>query len=343
MRISLWFDQLLQDARYALRTVRKNSGVSAVVVLTLALGISVNTAVFSIFNAVLLRPVAYPDPERLLWLSTIHQEGETGIVLGPDFVDWRERAPSFERMAAYGLWDATVTGAVGPVRARLAIVTEDFWDLTGARPAIGRLPTVGERDAVVLSHAIAQRWFAADGGAIGRTVTLEGQLATVVGVLPDDFRFHLPAPPWPGFRPKSVDIYQPIFISPVREGMIGLFNVVGRLKPGVTVAQARGQLEVIHAQIAEEHPNPFLFEGAPVQKPPDAMSGSARLPNANRLSLYPLAFALRILEEPGDQRVQRTSAAGCWMVGPPSSWSCEIRGLDLAVAPNCAFDRVPFS
>ena len=261
MRISRWFDQLLQDARYALRTLRDNSWSSAVVVLTLALGISLNTAVFSVFNAVVLRPVAYPHPERLLWLSTIHQEGETGIVLGPDFVDWREQAASFERMAAFGLWDATVNGAIGPVRARLAIVTEDFWDVTGARPAIGRLPTVGERNVVVLSHAIAQRWFAADGVAIGKTVTLEGQLATVVGVMSDDFRFHLPAPPWPGFRRSSVDIYQPMFISPVREGMIGMFNVVGRLKPGVTVAQARGELEVIHARIAEEHPNPFLFEG----------------------------------------------------------------------------------
>jgi putative ABC transport system permease protein len=156
MRISFWFDQLLQDARCALRTLRNNSGLSAVVVLTLALGISLNTAVFSVFNAVVLRPVAYPSPDRLLWLSTM--------------------------------------------RARLAVVTEDFWDLTGARPAVGRLPTVGEQDAVVLSHGFAQRWFAGDGGAIGRTVTLEGQRATVVGVLPADFRFHRPAPPWPGFR-----------------------------------------------------------------------------------------------------------------------------------------------
>src|SRR5687768_10800653 len=99
-------DQLRQDVRYALRTLRRNAGFSAVVILTLALGISMNTAVFSVFNAVVLRPVAYPNPERLLWLSTIHEEGETGIVLGPDFVDWRERATSFDRMAAYGLWDS---------------------------------------------------------------------------------------------------------------------------------------------------------------------------------------------------------------------------------------------
>jgi putative ABC transport system permease protein len=289
MRISLWFDQLLQDARYALRTLRNSSGASVVVVLTLALGISLNTAVFSVFNAVILRPVAYPNPERLLWLSTIHHEGETGIVLGHDFVDWRERAASFERMAAYGLWDATVTGAVGPVRARLAIVTEDFWDLTGARPSFGRLPTVGERDAVVLSHAFAQRWFAGDGGAIGATVTLEGQLATVVGVMPDDVRFHLPAPPWPGFRPKPVDIYQPIFIAPVRDGTIGLFNVFGRLKPGVSIEQARGELEVIHAQIAEEHPNPYLFEG---QRKLRGVSIQEQLVGGARVALWVMLAAV---------------------------------------------------
>jgi putative ABC transport system permease protein len=261
VRISLWIDQLLQDARYALRTLRSNSWLSAVVVLTLALGISLNTAVFSVFNAVVLRPVAYPNPERLLWLSTIHQEDETGIVLGPDFVDWRERAASFDRMAAYGLWDTTAAGAVGPMRTRIAVVTEDFWDLTGAEPAVGRVPAFEERGAVVLSHAFAQRWFAESGSAIGRTVTLDGQTATVVGVMPDDFRFHLPAPPWPGFRPKSIDIYQPMVISPVRGGMIGLFNVVGRLRPGVTVGQARGELEVIHARIKAEHPDPYIFEG----------------------------------------------------------------------------------
>ena len=280
MRISLWIDQLLQDARYALRTLRSSAGFSAVVVLTLALGISMNTAVFSVFNAVVLRPVAYPHPERLIWLSTFQNEDEPGIVLGPDFVDWREGARSFDFMAAYGLWDSPVAAGVGPARARVANVTEDFWDLTGARPTVGRLPRSDERDVVVLSHASAQRWFGGDAGAIGRSVTLEGELATVVGVLPGDFRFHLPAPPWPGFRPKAIDIYQPMVMSPVREGMIGMFNVVGRLAPGAAIEQARVELEVIRARIAQEHPNPYLFEGqAKLRVVPlhDQLVGGARL------------------------------------------------------------------
>jgi len=173
-----------------------------------------------------------------------------------------------------------VAAGVGPTRARVANVTEDFWDLTGARPTVGRLPRSDERDVVVLSHASAQRWFDGDAGAIGRSVTLEGELATVVGVLPGDFRFHLPAPPWPGFRPKAIDIYQPMVISPVRERMIGMFNVVGRLAPGSAIEQARVELEVIRARIAQEHPNPYLFEGqAKLRVVPlhDQLAGGARL------------------------------------------------------------------
>ncbi|OFW40485.1 MAG: hypothetical protein A3J29_05990 [Acidobacteria bacterium RIFCSPLOWO2_12_FULL_67_14b] len=295
MWISLWIDQLVQDGRYALRTLRRSPGVSAVVVLTLALGISMNTAVFSVFTAVVLRPVAYPHPERLLWLSTVHDEGEPGIVLGPDFVDWREQATSFERMVAYGTWDSTVATAAGSARARFANVTEDFWDLTGARPTVGRVPRSGERDIVVLSHGFAQQRFPGDAGVIGRTITLEGRQATVVGVLPEDFRFHLPASPWPGFRPKAIDIYQPIFISPAREGMIGLFNVVGRLKSGATLEQARAEIEGIRARITREHPNPYRFEDQAMLRVValhDQLVGGARL--ALRVLLTAVGFVLLI-------------------------------------------------
>ena len=147
-----WLELLSQDCRYALRALRSSPGLSAIVVLTLALGISMNTAIFSVFNAVILRPVAYPNPERLLWLSTVEKEGEHGIVLGPDFVDWREQATSFDRMVAYGTWDEAVITTDGPTRVRLANVTGDFWDLTAARLAAGRWPRPDERDVVLLSR-----------------------------------------------------------------------------------------------------------------------------------------------------------------------------------------------
>ena len=233
--IPLWVDHLLQDARYALRTLRRRPGFSAVVVITLALGIGMNTAVFSVFNAVVLRPIAYPHPDRLVWLSTILNDDEPGIVLGPDFVDWRDQATFFDRMVAYGTWD----GMVEPPRVRrargLANVTEDFWDLTGASPAAGRLPSSAERDVVVLSHAFAERWFAGDADVIGRTVTMEGR-RRLVAFLPEGFRFTFPRRHGRVSTKgsTSTSLYSS---SAVRDGMIGLFNVVGRLEPGATIEQ----------------------------------------------------------------------------------------------------------
>ena len=291
----LWLELLLQDSRSALRTLRSNRALSAVVVVTLALGISMNTAIFSVFNAVILRPVAYPTPERLLWLSTIQNDDEPGIVLGPDFVDWREQATSFDRMVAYGTWDEVVVTAAGPTRARLTNVTNDFWDLTGARPAVGRLPRPDERDVVLVSRGFAQRWFPDDSDVVGRSLTIEDRQATVVGVLHEDFRFHFPAQAWPGFRPKEIDIYQPLFISPVREGMIGLFNVVGRLRQGVSLDQARAELEGIRNRIIQEHPNPYrLDEQLRLRVVPlhDQLAGGARL--ALWVLLTAVAFVLLI-------------------------------------------------
>ena len=163
-------------------------------------------------------------------------------------------------MFAYGTWDEVVATDGGSTRARLANVTSDFWDLTAARLAAGRLPRPEERDVVLVSPGFAQRWFPGDADVVGRTLTIQERQATVVGVLHEDFRFHLPASPWPGFRAKDIDIYQPIFISPVREGMIGLFNVVGRLRQGVSIDYARAELEGIRNRITEEHPNPYRLE-----------------------------------------------------------------------------------
>ena len=288
-----WLELLLQDGRYALRTLRGHPGLSAVVVLTLALGIGMNTAIFSVFNAVILRPVAYPNPERLLWLSTVEKDDAPGIVLGPDFVDWREQATSFDRMMAYGGWDEAVVTPAGATRARLANVTDDFWDLTAARLAAGRRPRPEERDVVLLSRGFAERWFPEHPDVVGRTLTIDERQATVVGVLYEDFRFHLPASPWPGFRPKEIDIYQPIFISSIRDGMIGLFNVVGRLRQGVSLEQARAELEGIRNRIIQAHPNPYRREGmlriVPLH---DQLVGNARL--ALRVLLMAVAFVLLI-------------------------------------------------
>src|SRR5688572_14645636 len=125
---------MINDLRYALRTLRGNPTFAVVVILTLAVAIGLNTAIFSVFNAVVLRPIGYPNADRLVWLSTTGTESEPGFVTAPDFADWREQATSFDRMVAYGNGDYTLESAQGAARVRAATVTEDFWDLSGARP-----------------------------------------------------------------------------------------------------------------------------------------------------------------------------------------------------------------
>ncbi len=257
-----WLDDVARDVRYAVRSLRRAPGFAAVIVLTLAVAIGMNTAVFSVFNAVVLRPLGYPDADRLVWVSTVGPEGGSGFVTGPDFVEWRDRAASFDRMAAYGTADYTLTSLQGTTRVRTADVTDDFWSLSGATPAAGRLPRPGEREAVLLSHAFAQRWFAGDPDLIGRPMTLNGRQSTVVGILPNQFRLHVPVSAGPGRRPKDVDIYQPMTVSSARRGPIQLLNVVGRLADGATFDSARAEIKAIRDHAARAQPRPFVDQRA---------------------------------------------------------------------------------
>ena len=253
----VWAEQLMQDVRYACRLLRRDRVFTAVVVLTLAIAIGMNTAIFSLFNAVVLRPLAYPQPDKLVWLSTVGPEEDQGFVTGPDFVEWREQASSFERMVAYGTVDYTLASAQGATRVRVAEVSGDFWDLSGAVPAAGRLPRSDERDVVLLSHRFAQRWFPGDSDVPGRNVVMNGRQVAIVGVLPEHFRFHLPGSAWPGFRPREVEVYEPMLVSSQRGGPISLLSVVGRLEPGATLEGARAQIEGIRRRIEQAHPTRF--------------------------------------------------------------------------------------
>ena len=289
----VWMEQLLQDVRYALRSLSLNPGFATAVVLTLAIAIGMNTAIFSVFNAVVLRPLAYPHPDRLVWLATTGAEGEPGIVAGPDFADWRDQARSFDRMAAYGSGDSTLASAQGATRIRVATVTQDFWDLSGARPAAGRLPRAGEDGMVILSQGFADRWFAGDPDVIGRTITLDGGQVAIVGIVPEDFRFHLPGSPMKGFRPRDIDLYQPMTVSSDRSGPMQLLNVVGRLKPGATLEQAQAEVEVIRRRSATTFPHALndqrTLRAVPLH---DQLIGGAR--QALLVLLGAVAFVLLI-------------------------------------------------
>src|SRR5262249_4055802 len=161
-----WVERLLQDARYALRGLRRNPVFAVIVILTLALGIGLNTAVFSVVNAVLIEPLHYPQPERLLWLAEYNKAFKAELVGGADFLDWRAQAQSFERMAVYKYGKQPLASGNTRNRRRVEEVPGVFWQITAIKPAAGRLFTEGDEDVIVLSYSLFQRRFAADPSVI---------------------------------------------------------------------------------------------------------------------------------------------------------------------------------
>jgi putative ABC transport system permease protein len=253
--IPVWLDQLLQDTRYGLRMLRHSPGFSAVVILTVALGIGMNTAVFSVVNAVLLRPLSFPHSDRLVWVTTINPRVRDEHVAAPDFLAWRD-ATSLDRLVAYDIFDDRVTRGDTLVPTRIAMVSDDFWDIAGAQAVVGRLPAPGER-AVMLSHPFFERWFAGDPQIVGSAVTVAGQTVTVVGVLPPGFHVQLP-PTASSARlmPKEIDVYRVFVVRPPTARGVQLLFVLARLKPDVFIGTARAELGAIHARVERENPGP---------------------------------------------------------------------------------------
>ncbi|HEX8119100.1 MAG TPA: ABC transporter permease, partial [Pyrinomonadaceae bacterium] len=190
---------LVQDVRYGLRVLWQRPGFTAVAVLTLALGIGANTAIFSVIDAALLRSLPYREPARLvhLWETKRSRDFEQREASYPDLLDWREQGSEvFEGMAGYTSRPVTLAGAGEATRARGAAVTSNFFDLLGVNAAAGRTFVGGEdgleaKRVAVISHGLWRRRFGGDAGVVGRSVTLDGRPYTVVGVLPSDFNFAL--------------------------------------------------------------------------------------------------------------------------------------------------------
>src|SRR5499426_574977 len=180
---------ILQDLRYGARMLLKRPGFTVVAVITLALGIGANTAIFSVVNAVLLRPLPCEDPDRLVVFSTAPQQGHPEACSLPDFVDWREQSRSFERMAAFTDRTFNLTGVGEAERLNGLAVTADFFPLLSIRPAFGRvfLPEEdrpGASGVAILSHNLWRRRFGSNPDMVGRAITLNGQDYTVVGIAP---------------------------------------------------------------------------------------------------------------------------------------------------------------
>ncbi len=246
-------EELWRDLRYGARMMLKNPGFTLVAVITLALGIGMNTAIFSVVYSVLLRPLPYHAPEKLMALFSMRPQRNSfrGPVSAPDFVDWRAQNRVFDAMSAYAINTYTLTGSDLPERFNGLRVSANFFQTLGVKPQLGRafLPEeeeAGRNRVAVLSYGLWERRFGADPDLPGKTVSLNGENYIVVGVTPNDFRF------------APVEIYTPLTfaaadMSDMARGMHSL-RVIARLKADVTLAQAKTDIEDISRRIERQYP-----------------------------------------------------------------------------------------
>jgi len=263
------FDSLVMDARFALRQLGRTPLVGVVAVLTLAIGIGFNTAVFSLVHAVLLRPLPYPHAERLTWISP-YEAYWAQDTWGPrsHYRFYRQQTHLFERMTAYGTQDLSVVAGDEASQERVASIEGDYWALTGARPALGRLFGDDDQQALVLSHGLFQRRFGGDASIIGRSLEVGGASFTVVGVLPETYRVVFPQQTAPGDELRELDAFialtrgqeapgQPIVA--VGRPAPPWIRMVGRLRADVGLARARSELQAVHAGLERDFPrHPWL-------------------------------------------------------------------------------------
>jgi predicted permease len=244
---------LAQDIRVTLRGLRRAPGFTASALLTLALGIGANSAVFSVVRAVLLRPLPYAEPDRLVQLWTDHRTRGRATpewLTPPDFKDWRDGNRTFAAMAAYQGWGPDLTDAGAPEALVGLAASWNFLGVLGVAPAIGRAFTEADDDenaakVVILSDGLWRRRFGADTALLGHAIQLSGEPWTVVGVLPRDFRPPVQAEVWRATRRPAA--------STCGRGCVVL-RAIGRMKPGVTFAQAKADLDAIAARIAHDYP-----------------------------------------------------------------------------------------
>jgi putative ABC transport system permease protein len=253
------FESILSDLKYAFRQVRKAPGFSAMVVVILALGIGANTTVFSIVDAVMLRPLPYVKPQQLVEVkASQEQQFETSDVSYPDFFDWRAQNRSFEHLVSYHDTSYTLTGVTRALRLNGQTVSWDLVPLLGVSPEFGRGFTPDEEKrgsrVLLISHSLWQSQFAGDKSVLGRTLSLSGTTFTVIGVMPPSFRFPVSQPQNSFWTTLAADD-DPSDPHPVltNRGMHFL-TVMGRLKPGVSVEQADQDMKAIAARLAQQLP-----------------------------------------------------------------------------------------
>jgi putative ABC transport system permease protein len=268
-------DSFLRDIRYGIRNLARTPGFTAVAVLTLALGIGANTAIFSVVENVLLRPLPYPHPENLveIWNTYPPQVPRAGLSPG-DYADWHQQATSFSEMGAYaeiskGL---NLTGDGEPQRVLVGYASSDLFPMLGARAVAGRSfvreeDRAGSAPIVILGHRLWQSRFGGDPAIVGRTITLDNKRYTVVGILPAGFQLL-----------RWADLWMPLgqYDDDLTEHIHHAFVAIARLKPGISLAQARDEIGRLNQQEAIAYPDAHKGFGVLVQKLQDPSAASLR-------------------------------------------------------------------
>jgi putative ABC transport system permease protein len=281
-------EQVAQDIRYARRTLGKSPGFTLVAVLTLALGIGANTAMFSVINAVLLRPLPFPNPDRLVAVTETDMRRGPNVrsssVSWPNFFDWRSRAHGFDALSAYRDTNLTLTEGSRALNIDAAVVSSEFFSTLGVQPMLGHAFRIDDErsgsDVAMISDQLWRSQFDADPAVIGRALRLNGRRFTVIGVMPPRFRFPLTGPSaqlWvtaaEDARIESADD-EPM----TTQRSAHFLKVIGRLRPAATLASAQSELDVVAAALARDYPSDNARRGALVASQLETLVGDRRQP-----------------------------------------------------------------
>ena len=275
-------EDAVADARYTLRTMRRTPALAIAAVLTLALGVGANTAIFSAVNAVVVRPLPYPNPQQLymVWEENPEKGWYKEVAAPANMLDWREQVDAFADVMGYTdmFGTSTLTKAGEPVVVKPALTTGNFFSVLGARPALGRTFTDAEtwrtdQAVTVLSHRLWRDRFGSDRNVIGRTIELDGNPVQIVGVMPDGF----------AYPSERIDLWRPWGWLPVSREQTSFrrahfLSVVARLKPGVPETVANAQLQAVAARLERDYPATNVRMGAGMTPLHEFLVGDTRLP-----------------------------------------------------------------
>ncbi|MGB7492848.1 MAG: ABC transporter permease [Candidatus Acidiferrum sp.] len=280
-RLGNWLHSVYSDCRFALRQLCKDPGFTSVTLLTIALGIGVNTAIFSVIDAVLLRPLPFHDPGRLVACKSVDVKDSTqgGDISYPAFLDWRAQAHSLQAMSVYNVTSFTYTGGAQPESIRSAVVSSNLFSTLGISPAFGRTFANDEdqpgnaQPPVILSYEFWQSHFAGDPNVLGQPLTLDSEQYTVVGIMPPSFQFPV--------QKDRVELW--VTIAHDLKGKLGMatqrgasyLDVIARRKPGIEIPQAQSDLQLIQQRLNRQYPE-NRPRGVVIESEADDITGSVR-------------------------------------------------------------------